>query len=136
MGQSYFCDYCGCYMKSDVNVRKLHNNGISHTVAKYRYMRRFDDPAKILSEERLKKPCQRYFKGYCKFDLYCNYGHYSEQELKKLEKLVAAQKKSKSRRRKPKKWPWKTHHHAGLPPSLRPMELAKLKTSNFELNWG
>ncbi|EDW39505.1 GL10067 [Drosophila persimilis] len=63
MGQSYFCDYCGCFMKSDLNVRKLHNNGISHTVAKYRYMRRFEDAAKILAEERLKNPCQRYSKG-------------------------------------------------------------------------
>ncbi|XP_017130398.1 uncharacterized protein LOC108148057 isoform X2 [Drosophila elegans] len=86
-GKSYYCDYCCCFMKNDLNVRKLHNDGISHTIAKTNYMRRYDDPEKILIEERAKIPCQRYFGGYCKFELFCKYSHYNEKEIQELEKL-------------------------------------------------
>ncbi|XP_016972059.2 zinc finger matrin-type protein 5 [Drosophila rhopaloa] len=136
-GKSYFCDYCCCFMKNDLNVRKLHNDGISHTIAKTNYMRRYDDPKKILTEERRKIPCNRYLAGYCKFDLFCKYCHYSEKELKELEKIVLTKKKSRSRKRgKSNQWPWKTHSQTGLPPSLQNINLAKLRETNFELNWG
>ncbi|XP_016997784.2 zinc finger matrin-type protein 5 [Drosophila takahashii] len=136
-GKSYYCDYCCCFMKNDLNVRKLHNSGISHTIAKTNYMKRYEDPKKILTEERRKTPCKRYFGGYCKFEMYCKYGHYSEKELQELEKLVLAKKKSNSRKRKKStKWPWKTHLQTGLPLSLQPIQLAKLKKTNFELSWG
>ncbi|XP_017061095.1 zinc finger matrin-type protein 5 [Drosophila ficusphila] len=133
-GKSYYCDYCCCFMKNDLNVRKLHNDGISHTIAKTNYMRRFEDPKKILAEERQKVPCKRYFGGYCKFDLFCKYCHYSAKELQELEKLVIAKKKSR-RRKKANKWPWKTHVQPGLPPSLQPINLTRLKQTNFELSW-
>jgi len=92
-------------MKNDLNVRKLHNGGISHTIAKTNYMKHYEgnnfcklsknifknlkiiDPKKILDEERKKTPCKRYFGGYCKFEMYCKYCHYSEKELQELEKL-------------------------------------------------
>lgn len=41
-GKSYFCDYCCCFMKNDLNVRKLHNAGVSHCAAKANYLRRFE----------------------------------------------------------------------------------------------
>jgi len=41
-GKSYYCDYCCCFMKNDLNVRKLHNGGISHTIAKTNYMKRYE----------------------------------------------------------------------------------------------
>ncbi|KAH8251234.1 hypothetical protein KR032_003901 [Drosophila birchii] len=138
-GKSYYCDYCCCFMKNDLNVRKLHNNGIAHTIAKTNYMRRFDDPKKILEGERLKKPCKRYFNGYCKFELFCNYSHYSQKELMELEKIIINQKKSAVRKKKnkAKKLPWKPHPQTELlPPSLQPMNLAKLKETNFDLSWG
>lgn len=39
-GKSYFCDYCCCFMKNDINVRKLHNSGIAHTICKANYVLR------------------------------------------------------------------------------------------------
>ncbi|XP_052852222.1 uncharacterized protein LOC128262166 [Drosophila gunungcola] len=136
-GKSYYCDYCCCFMKNDLNVRKLHNDGISHTIARTNYMRRYEDPKKILIEERAKIPCQRYFGGYCKFELFCKYSHYNEKEIQELEKLVLAKKKTNYRKRKKSnQWPWKTHPQKGLPPSLQNMNLAKLKQTNFELDWG
>lgn len=41
-GKSYYCDYCCCFLKNDVNVRKTHNSGLTHNMAKLRYMRRFE----------------------------------------------------------------------------------------------
>ncbi|XP_037711579.1 zinc finger matrin-type protein 5 isoform X1 [Drosophila subpulchrella] len=136
-GKSYYCDYCCCFMKNDLNVRKLHNGGIFHTIAKTNYMRRYEDPKKILDEERRKTPCKRFFGGYCKFETYCKYCHYSEKELQELERLVLAKKKANSKKRKKStKWPWKTHTQTGLPISLQPIQLARLERTNFELSWG
>ncbi|XP_030384565.1 uncharacterized protein LOC115631858 isoform X2 [Scaptodrosophila lebanonensis] len=59
-GKSYYCDYCRCFMKNDLNVRKLHNSGLSHTVAKVTFMKQFEDPRKLLEEERAKIPCTRF----------------------------------------------------------------------------
>ncbi|KAH8293232.1 hypothetical protein KR018_000536 [Drosophila ironensis] len=136
-GKSYFCDYCCCFLKNDLNVRRKHNYGIAHTIAKKNYMRRFEDPQKILNEERLKQPCQRYFNGYCKFEMFCKNSHYDQQQLQKLQKLVEAQTKKDSRKKKkPRRWPWKTRAQKELPPSLREIDLAKLKHTNWELSWG
>lgn len=46
-GKSYYCDYCCCFMKNDLNVRKLHNAGVLHSAAKATYMRRFEGRKKI-----------------------------------------------------------------------------------------
>lgn len=130
-GKSYYCDYCCCFMKNDLNVRKLHNAGISHTAAKATYMRRFEDPRKMLIVERAKKPCKRFFAGYCKFQLLCNFGHYSEKQLKQLEKIVSQLKKKRSKRKK------RTHQTIkNLAPSLQSMNLSKLKRTNLDLDWG
>ncbi|XP_043657928.1 zinc finger matrin-type protein 5 [Drosophila teissieri] len=136
-GKSYYCNYCCCYMKNDLNVRKLHNDGISHTIAKTNYMKCYENPKQILTEERQKIPCKRYFGGYCKFDMYCKYTHYSGKELQELKKLVLAKKRTNARKRnKGHRWPWKTHLQKGLPPSLQPINPAKLKLTDFELSWG
>ncbi|XP_017063325.1 uncharacterized protein LOC108102692 isoform X2 [Drosophila eugracilis] len=111
--------------------------GLSHTIARINYMKRYEDPKKVLNEEHRKAPCKRYFEGYCKFEMYCKYSHYSKREFQELEKIVIAKKNSKSRNRKnSNKWPWKTHLQRGLPPSLQPITLAKLQQTNFELSWG
>ncbi|XP_034473195.1 zinc finger matrin-type protein 5 [Drosophila innubila] len=124
-GKSYYCDYCCCFMKNDLNVRKLHNAGISHTTAKATYMRRFEDPRKMLAAERMKRPCKRYFAGFCKFQLLCNFGHYSEKQLKQLEKIVSRLKNKRSKRKK------SSHKRkSNLPPSLQSMNLSKLKKTN------
>ncbi|EDV31062.1 uncharacterized protein Dana_GF15171 [Drosophila ananassae] len=136
-GKSYFCDYCCCFMKNDINVRKLHNSGIAHTICKANYVLRLKDPRTVLMEERLKQPCLRYFSGYCKFELFCKNSHFTKKQLEKLEKLVLTQNRRESRKKqKPRKWPWKTLSQKGLPPSLQPINLTLLKKSNFELNWG
>lgn len=49
----------------------------------------FVDPKKILTEERQKTPCKRYFGSYCKFETYCKFTHYSGDNLRELEKLGA-----------------------------------------------
>ena len=41
-GKSYFCDYCRCYMKNDVKLRKTHNEGLAHTIMKVAIMRRYE----------------------------------------------------------------------------------------------
>lgn len=41
-GKSYFCDYCRCYMKNDIKVRKTHNEGLAHTITKFTFMRRYE----------------------------------------------------------------------------------------------
>ncbi|EDW03742.1 uncharacterized protein LOC6561465 [Drosophila grimshawi] len=130
-GKSYYCDYCCCFMKNDLNVRKLHNSGISHTAAKATYMRQFEDPRKILAAERKKKPCKRYFAGYCKFQLFCNFRHYSDKQMKQLEKIVNQLKKN---RLKKKNNPQQAKHN--LPASLQPPNLSKLMQSNWHLSWG
>eukprot|EP00099_Drosophila_melanogaster_P024398 NP_722687.1 uncharacterized protein Dmel_CG31922 [Drosophila melanogaster] len=137
-GKSYYCDYCCCFLKNDLNVRKLHNGGIAHAIAKSNYLKRYEDPKKILTEERQKTPCKRYFGSYCKFETYCKFTHYSGDNLRELEKLVLARKKRKSRKKtnKCKRWPWKTHLRKGLPPSLQPINPEKLKQTDFELSWG
>ncbi|XP_030555337.1 zinc finger matrin-type protein 5 [Drosophila novamexicana] len=130
-GKSYYCDYCCCYMKNDLNVRKLHNAGASHTAAKGTYMRRFEDPRKILAAERSKRPCKRFFAGYCRFEQLCNFRHYTDKQMKQLEKIVSQLKKKASKKQRN---PQKTKRN--LPPSLQPLDLAKLKQTNWDLSWG
>ncbi|KAL9930383.1 zinc finger matrin-type protein 5 isoform 1-T1 [Glossina fuscipes fuscipes] len=100
-GKSYYCDYCQCYMKNDVNVRKVHNSGLSHKIAKVTYMKRYENPVKVYEEEIKKTPCSRYSKGYCKFGLYCQFSHYDENQLKELE-VVVRRLQSKSKKKKVK----------------------------------
>ncbi|XP_060666047.1 uncharacterized protein LOC132798271 [Drosophila nasuta] len=130
-GKSYYCDYCCCFMKNDLNVRKSHNAGIAHCTAKATYMRRFEHPRKILEEERMKIPCKRFFAGYCKFQALCKFGHFNAKQMQHLEKIVSKLKKKQSSKRK--KMPQLKQN---LPPSLQSINLTKLKQSNLELSWG
>ncbi|XP_068150497.1 zinc finger matrin-type protein 5 [Drosophila tropicalis] len=133
-GKSYFCDYCCCFMKNDINVRKLHNAGMLHTAAKVTYMRRFENPAQILKKEHLKKPCRRFFSGYCQFQLFCNYGHYSPEDIKRLEKIVGQQKKGRREKKGNKRS--KKGQNRKTPPSMQPIDINKLKGFNKNLDWG
>lgn len=40
-GKTYYCDHCKCYMKNNINVRKTHNAGLSHIIAKVSHYRRY-----------------------------------------------------------------------------------------------
>ncbi|XP_034098577.1 uncharacterized protein LOC117564063 [Drosophila albomicans] len=130
-GKSYYCDYCCCFMKNDLNVRKSHNAGIAHCTAKATYMRRFEHPRKILEEERMKIPCKRFFAGYCKFQALCKFGHFNPKQMQQLQKIVSKLKKKQSSKRK--KMPQLKQN---LPPSLQSINLTKLKQSNLESSWG
>ncbi|KAH8410526.1 hypothetical protein KR215_011882 [Drosophila sulfurigaster] len=150
-GKSYYCDYCCCFIKNDLNVRKSHNAGIAHCTAKATYMRRFErktnltiineinykiflkclDPRKILKEERMKIPCKRFFAGYCKFQALCKFGHFNPKQMQQLEKIVG--KLKKKQRSKRKKMPQLKQN---LPPSLQSINLTKLKQSNLKSSWG
>ncbi|XP_062142526.1 zinc finger matrin-type protein 5 [Drosophila sulfurigaster albostrigata] len=130
-GKSYYCDYCCCFMKNDLNVRKSHNAGIAHCTAKATYMRRFENPRKILEEERMKIPCKRFFTGYCKFQALCKFGHFNPKQMQQLEKIVS--KLKKKQRSKRKKMPQLKQN---LPPSLQSINLTKLKQSNLKSSWG
>lgn len=50
----------------------------------------FLDPKKILAVERTKRPCKRFLAGYCRFQLFCNFRHYSDKQMKQLEKIGAS----------------------------------------------
>uniref|UniRef100_A0A1A9VZM0 C3H1-type domain-containing protein n=1 Tax=Glossina brevipalpis TaxID=37001 RepID=A0A1A9VZM0_9MUSC len=146
-GKSYYCDYCQCYMKNDLNVRKVHNSGLSHKIAKVTYMKRYENPIKVYEEESAKKPCSRYHKGYCKFGLYCQFSHYNESQLKLLE-IIVQRLKSKCEKQKKsslKKYlPWlKRNSKDGHPAphlqlrSTEKMNLYKLLKVDFgKSKWG
>ncbi|ALC38611.1 CG31922, partial [Drosophila busckii] len=125
-GKRYYCDYCCCYIKNDMNIRKLHNAGQSHAMAKTFYMRRFEDPLKVLTEERAKLVCNRYFSNYCKFELTCNLSHYSDHQLQQLEVLAKNKRKRNRNKKKIRR----------LPPSLEPLQLAKLLQTDWTTKWG
>ncbi|TMW54445.1 hypothetical protein DOY81_000437 [Sarcophaga bullata] len=155
-GKSYFCDYCRCYMKNDIKLRKTHNEGLAHTIMKVAIMRRYEDPRKLYEEEIAKQPCMRYFKGYCKYDLYCRNTHFSEKQLKQLKELVvildckeatnSLAKPNVSRKfRDISKLPWINNITKKnlkllpkkLPPSLKPLSLTKLSRLDISNNkWG
>ncbi|KAM7351255.1 zinc finger matrin-type protein 5 [Cochliomyia hominivorax] len=156
-GKSYFCDYCRCYMKNDKNVRKTHNEGLAHKIVKANIMRKYEDPRKLYDEESKKQPCTRYFKSYCKYDLYCQYTHLNETQLREL-KILADNLNTKSQTEEnttkqcvkdatklSSTYPWKNRITKNqkrllpkkLPPSLRPLKLKKLrKIVVGKNNWG
>ncbi|KAI8130211.1 hypothetical protein FF38_06652 [Lucilia cuprina] len=146
-GKSYFCDYCRCYMKNDKNVRKTHNEGLAHKIIKTSIMRKYEDPRKIYEEEIVKQPCTRYFKSYCKYDLYCQYTHFNETQLKQLKDMIEnkitandsrGHTTNKSKRslttKQTTKFPWQNSITkrkqkllpSKLPASLRPLSIKKL----------
>lgn len=43
------------------------------------------DAQTILTEESQKAPCQRYFRGECKFGGNCRFSHYNSEELNNLQ---------------------------------------------------
>lgn len=51
-GKSYYCDYCCCFLKNDLNVRKLHNGGIAHAIAKSNYLKRYEGKAFVARYSR------------------------------------------------------------------------------------
>ncbi|CAD7000394.1 unnamed protein product [Ceratitis capitata] len=152
-GRSYYCDYCCCFIKNDVNVRKTHNSGLIHKMTKLRYMRRFEDPKKVLEEESKKEPCTRFLNGkYCKFDLMCNSTHFNEQQLKQLRKIVEAQERTQSlkttttaRDDNSVKLPWQRFHNKNnikkfkikrLPESLKPINFNRMRNDCPNVEWG
>lgn len=151
-GKSYYCDYCCCFLKNDVNVRKTHNSGLVHNMAKLRYMRRFEDPRKVLEQEAIKEPCMRYLNGkYCKFDLMCKFTHFNEAQLEHLRKMVKRLEKAQTskvidKRKKHNKiiLPWyksgeknnKIINHKRLPESLQPINFDRINDEFLKLEWG
>ncbi|XP_061388236.1 zinc finger matrin-type protein 5 [Musca vetustissima] len=158
-GKRYFCDYCQCYITNDVNVRKTHNDAVSHKINKIRYLRKFDDPRKIYKEEIRKTPCYHFLKGRCRYDLYCQSSHYTPKQLEELKLLADnLEKKEKppytattnvsegtSQQLLMHVLPWakntlqnkKFLKKKNLPPSLKPIKLKKLSTIlNHSISWG
>nr|XP_014087359.1 zinc finger matrin-type protein 5 [Bactrocera oleae] len=151
-GKSYYCDYCCCFLKNDVNVRKTHNSGLTHNMAKLRYMRRFEDPRKVLEQEVNKEPCTRYLNGrYCKFDLMCKSTHYNKEQLEQLRKIVKRLEKfqrpkviGKLKNDKKRMLPWHRNSEKSyklmnikrLPESLRPINFDRFNDDCLKLEWG
>ncbi|XP_005182066.1 zinc finger matrin-type protein 5 [Musca domestica] len=154
-GKRYYCDYCQCFMINDIKVRKTHNDSVSHKTNKIRCMRKFDDPRKVYEEEIAKPTCRHFLRGYCRFDLYCQSSHYTQKELDELRLLGTSLEKKENNSRTNvsgitsqqilNPWlPWtenvlqkKKRTKKNLPPSLRPINLKKLKKIiNDSNSWG
>ncbi|XP_036328338.1 uncharacterized protein LOC118740773 [Rhagoletis pomonella] len=154
-GKSYYCDYCCCFLKNDINVRKTHNSGLSHKMAKVRYMRRFEEPRKVLEEERNKQPCFRFLNGmYCKFDLMCNSSHFNEDQLQHLQKIAERAEKTRKRKFSSKstkgsenilQFPWpnvrannkkRRRRIKRLPESLQPINFNRMNKAYLDIEWG
>lgn len=146
-GKSYWCDYCECFMKNDINVRKSHNVGTAHQIAKANYMQKFKDPKQILAEEKLKLPCKRTSSGEeCSFGFFCRFSHYTLAMLKQLQSTV-----DKNRLKEEKKdtnqinhlLPWNTSKRRKrkalpqpMPPSLQEIDFDQIDDSCFNSQWG
>lgn len=151
-GKSYYCDYCCCFLKNDINVRKTHNSGLTHNMAKLRYMKRFEDPRKVLEQEIKKEPCTRYLNGrYCKFDLMCKSTHFNEEQfehlrkmVKRLEKVQTSKVTDKLKSGKQIILPWyksigksnKIINIKRLPESLKPINFDRINDNYLQLEWG
>ncbi|XP_037048886.1 zinc finger matrin-type protein 5 [Bradysia coprophila] len=85
MGKNYYCEYCDKRLKNDAQVIKKHIAGLAHTAARNEHYTKFKDPQTILTEESPKAPCQRYFRGECKFGGNCRFSHYTPEELSNLQ---------------------------------------------------
>lgn len=108
----------------------------------------FSDPRKVYEEETNKQPCYRYFKGYCKYDLYCQFTHYNNSQLKKLQEIVEnlnLKSKKLLASKKIFKHPWQTSIPkrtlkclpTKLPLSLKPLNLTKISKLDVSNNkWG
>lgn len=111
------------------------------------------DPHKLYEGEIAKQPCIRYFKGYCKYDLYCRNTHFNDKQLKQLKELIEnLNRKSLStpllhidRKLKNIRIPWLSYITKRnlkqlpkiLPPSLKPLNLTKLSKLDVTKNkWG
>ncbi|XP_075152875.1 zinc finger matrin-type protein 5 [Haematobia irritans] len=149
-GKSYFCDYCQCFMKNNINVRKTHNDALLHKMIKIRYMRRFEDPRKIYEIESHKPPCSHFLKGRCRYDLFCQSSHYNKKQLDELQQIANNLNKKTNTVNKAtsKQLPWTSWNEGkfrkkkkanvnDLPPSLRPIQLKKLyKVLDKNNTWG
>ncbi|XP_037910969.1 zinc finger matrin-type protein 5 isoform X2 [Hermetia illucens] len=150
MGRNYYCEYCDKRMKCSVSIRKSHNEGLPHKIAKAEYMARFKDPRDILAEERKKTPCSRFLTGKeCKFGMFCHFSHYRMDQLKELErieKMVKQPPKTEQiqieKKNTDHKFPWKYPHekvqNKSLPPSLQPYDIEKCFsiTNDTKNRWG
>ncbi|XP_037961209.1 uncharacterized protein LOC119690261 [Teleopsis dalmanni] len=152
-GRSYYCDYCCCYLKNNLSVRKRHESGLSHSIAKYTYMRQFEDPYVVLMEENAKSPCIHFQRNICRFGLYCQHSHFSTADKQKLQKIVnTLQKKNNLKHAKSiasHNWrnilPWNVtatgnHRKAklskNLPPSLKAINFNILCKDLSNEEWG
>lgn len=130
-GKSFFCDYCRCFMKNDINVRKTHNAGLAHKIKKVSYMRKYEDPRKVYFEEKSKIPCTRYMKGYCKFDLFCQFTHYNDHQLEQLKLVVV----NMSQKKLPKSTIQTLPEFGGIPKNILKQLPKKLPASLKPLNF-
>lgn len=142
-GKSYWCDYCECFMKNDINVRKNHNMGTAHHIAKANYLQKFKDPEQVIAEETIKLPCKKISNNLnCSFGFFCRFSHYSPEQLQHLKLIV-----EKNRCKKDKdtvesnSLPWNTSKSRKIlpqptPPSLQPIDFEQFDTSCFQSQWG
>lgn len=143
-GKSYWCDYCECFMKNDINVRKNHNFGTAHQIAKANYLQKFKDPEEILSEEKNKLPCKRTLNGEeCSFGFFCRFSHYSANYIARLQKIVDGNRLKKTKDIKGTNiLPWKTSISQlrkppePTPPSLLQIDFQQINSSCFDAQWG
>ncbi|XP_013114174.1 uncharacterized protein LOC106091990 isoform X2 [Stomoxys calcitrans] len=106
------------------------------------------DPRKVYEGEVRKTQCSHFFKGRCRYDLYCQASHYTQKQLDQLrqigenlikEKQPAAATKqfNSSEEKKPQSRKRKRTKAKDLPPSLRPIQLNKLANLIDKNNtWG
>ncbi|XP_055920263.1 zinc finger matrin-type protein 5 [Eupeodes corollae] len=143
-GKSFYCDYCECFMKNDINVRQNHGAGTAHNIAKANYIQRYKDPQQIITEEKVKTPCKRISNNLeCSFGFFCRFSHYSSEELNYLQ-FIVDEREYKKERHMLKKTPliWnssKTRKKlppVPIPPSLQPIDFEKMTDSCFESQWG
>ncbi|XP_055837527.1 zinc finger matrin-type protein 5 [Episyrphus balteatus] len=142
-GKSYWCDYCECFMKNDINVRKNHNIGTSHNIAKANYLQKFKDPEQIIVEEKIKIPCKKISNNLeCSFGFFCRFSHYTPDELNYLQFLIDKNRFKKEKdTRETDPLPWNNSKRRKqipqpTPTSLLPIDFERIDDSCFNSQWG
>ncbi|XP_055386437.1 uncharacterized protein LOC129615292 [Condylostylus longicornis] len=82
----YFCEYCNKAMM--LHLRKTHNDGLIHKIAYANYWLRNLDPEEVLKQEKSKRKCAFYLRKNCRFEAYCQYSHFTDEELQKIFYLI------------------------------------------------
>uniref|UniRef100_A0A336M428 CSON011798 protein n=1 Tax=Culicoides sonorensis TaxID=179676 RepID=A0A336M428_CULSO len=90
--KKYFCDYCQVRIQNNPNIIKRHNEGLLHQKSKLNHFQKYKSLKEILEMERKKTPCKRALTNSCKFDMFCRFSHYSEEQLIEMEHELMRQK--------------------------------------------